>query len=145
MQVTTTDRFVEFADACVRFVEEMSAELPEEADPIEEAQRLAAIVGPITKKWTVPIIYILFQTGELRFSRFRELLMGISSRTLSLRLKELEARGWVRRKVVGERPPGVLYSLTEAGTMVAKMAGPMSLYLRLKELARETDEATSPA
>ena len=79
----------------------------------------------------MPIIYLMYRTGQLRFSTFRQLLIGISSRTLSLRLKDLEGRGWVRREVVEDRPPRVLYSLTEAGTMVAKMAGPMHLFIRL--------------
>jgi DNA-binding HxlR family transcriptional regulator len=144
MPTTTTDRFAAFADECVRFVEEASEDLREVADPIEEAQRSSRIIGAITKKWTVPIIYLLYRTGQLRFSRFRELLMGISSRTLSLRLKDLEGRGWVRREVVEDRPPRVLYSLTEAGTMVAKMAGPMYLYIRLLEGEREAGEAESP-
>ncbi len=133
MLTTTTDRFAAFADECVRFVEREGQELREEMDPIEEAQRSSRIIGAITKKWTVPIIYLLYRTGKLRFSRFRELLMGISSRTLSLRLKSLEERRWVRREVVADRPPRVLYSLTERGTMVAKMAGPMYLYIRLSE------------
>ncbi len=133
MPATTTDRFAAFADECVRFVEEASEELREEVDPIEEAQRSSQIIGAITKKWTVPIIYLLYRTGQLRFSRFRELLMGISSRTLSLRLKDLEGRGWVKREVVEDRPPRVLYSLTERGTTIAKMAGPMYLYIRLTD------------
>ncbi len=69
--------------------------------------------------------------------------MGISSRTLSLRLKDLEGRGWVRREVVEDRPPRVLYSLTDAGTMVAKMAGPMYLYIRLLEGEREAESPGS--
>ncbi len=131
MQATTTDRFAAFADACVRFVEEEGQALREEMDPIEEAQRSSRIIGSITKKWTVSIIYLLYRSGELGFSRLRQLLMGISSRTLSLRLKSLEGLGWVRREVVADRPPRVLYSLTDQGPMLAKMAGPMYLYIRL--------------
>ena len=131
MPATTTDRFAAFADECVRFVEEEGQVLREEMDPIEEAQRSSRIIGAITKKWTVPIIYLLYRTGELGYSRLRQLLMGISSRTLSLRLKSLEGMGWVRREVVADRPPRVLYSLTDQGTMLAKMAGPMYLYIRL--------------
>ena len=141
---TTTDRFAAFADECVRFVDETSEELGEVVDPIEEAQRSSLIIGAVTKKWTVPIIYLMYRTGQLRFSMFRQLLMGISSRTLSLRLKDLEGRGWVRREVVEDRPPRVLYSLTEAGTMVAKMAGPMYLYIRLLKGEREAGEADNP-
>ena len=133
MQAVETNRFKTFADECVRFVEEMGGGLREDVDPIEEAQRSSRIIGAITKKWTVPIIYLLYRTEQLRFSRLRQLLMGISSRTLSLRLKSLEARGWVRREVVEDRPPRVNYSLTKKGTMVAKMAGPMYLYIRVSE------------
>ena len=53
--------------------------------------------------------------------------------TLSLRLKSLEGREWVRREVLADRPPRVLYSLTDRGTMAAKMAGPLYLYIRLSE------------
>ncbi|MFQ5934654.1 MAG: winged helix-turn-helix transcriptional regulator [Dehalococcoidia bacterium] len=84
-------------------------------------------------KWTVPVIYLPYRTGQLGFSRLRQLLMGISSRTLSLRLKSLQNRGWIRREVTDARPPRVLYSLTERRTLVAKMAGPLYLYIRLSE------------
>ena len=133
MLTTTTDRFAAFAYECVRFVEEEGRELREEMDPIEEAQRSSRIIGAVTKKWTVSIICLLYRTGELGFSRLRQLLMGISSRTLSLRLKSLEGMGWVRPEVVADRPPRVLYSLRDQGTMLAKMAGPMYLYIRLSE------------
>ncbi len=104
-----------------------------EVDMIEEAQRSAEIIGAITKKWTVPIIYLLYRAGRLGFSELGNLLLGISSRTLSLRLKSLEAKGWISREVSQDRPPRVRYSLTERGRMVAKMAGPMYLYARLTE------------
>lgn len=127
------ERFSRFAEECVRFVEEVGEELREEIDPIEEAQRSSRIIGAVSKKWTVPIIYLLYRTGQLGFSELAKLLMGISSRTLSLRLKSLEKRAWVRREVLNDRPPRVLYSLTEMGTLVAKMAGPMYLFIRLSE------------
>ncbi len=124
------EKFAQFADLCIGFVEEMGGALGEEVDPIEEAQRSAEIIGSITKKWTVPIIYLLYRSGNLGFSELANLLMGISSRTLSLRLKSLEKKGWVRREVMNDRPPRVRYSLTESGGLVAKMAAPMYLYLR---------------
>ncbi len=127
------ERFAGFAQECVRFVEAMTEELAEEVDPIEEAQRSSRIIGAITKKWTVPIIYLLYRTGRLGFSELGKLLMGISSRTLSLRLKSLEGRGWIMREVVNDRPPRVLYSLTSRGSLLAMMAGPMYLFIRLTE------------
>lgn len=134
MQKELEARFSGFAEGCVSFVEEVSRlAFQEETDPIYEAQRSAQIIGSISKKWTVPIIYLLYRTGRLGFSELAKLLMGISSRTLSLRLKSLQRRGWVHREVTEGRPPRVLYSLTEVGTTVAKMAGPMYLYIRLSE------------
>ncbi len=132
----TGQRFSEFAEECVRFVETMAKELQEELDPIAEAQRSSEIIGSITKKWTVPIVYLLYRSGRLGFSELGKLLMGISSRTLSLRLKALEGMGWIRREVVHDRPPRVRYSLTERGSLLAKMAGPMYLYLRLAAQSR---------
>lgn len=131
------ESFSEFADRCVEFIEEMGGVLQEDVDPIEEAQRIAEVIGSVTKKWTVPIIYLLYTAGQMGFSELAKLLMGISSRTLSLRLKSLERRGLVNRVVVNDRPPRVRYSLTDAGGLVAKMAAPMYLYLRLSAELRE--------
>ena len=40
---------------------------------------------------------------------------GISPKTLSLRLKELESQGIITRKVYPEVPPRVEYTLTDKG------------------------------
>ncbi len=132
MVTTSIDRFVKFADECVRFVQEIVEEAGD-LDPFLEAQRSSPIIEAITKKWTGLIIDLLYRSGQLGFSRLRDQLMGISSRTLSLRLKSLEEMGWVHREVVADRPPRVLYSLTEKGTVFAKMARPMFLFIRLSE------------
>ncbi len=132
MVTTTIDRFVTFADECVRFVQEIVEEAGDE-DLFLEAQRSSPIIEAITKKWTGLIIDLLYRSGQLGFSRLRDLLMGISSRTLSLRLKSLEEMGWVHREVVADRPPRVLYSLTEKGTVFAKMARPVFLFILLSE------------
>ncbi len=132
MVTTSTDRFATFADECARFVQQLVAEAGD-VDPFQEAQRSSRIIEAITKKWTGLIIDLLYRSEQLGFSRLRDLLMGISSRTLSLRLKTLEEMGWVRREVVADRPPRVLYSLTETGTIFAKMARPVFLFIRMSE------------
>ncbi|MDT8975692.1 helix-turn-helix domain-containing protein [Paenibacillaceae sp. P-4] len=65
-------------------------------------------------KWTFLILRELFY-GTKRFGELERSLHGISPRTLSLRLKELEQRHIIQRTVFSEIPPHVEYSLTEMG------------------------------
>lgn len=67
-------------------------------------------------KWKVVILYHL-KGGPKRYSALRKELPGVTERTLSLQLKQLEEDGLVSRQVYGEKPPiKVVYSLTEFGT-----------------------------
>jgi DNA-binding HxlR family transcriptional regulator len=68
----------------------------------------------IGSKWTLLILRELF-TGDRRTHEFIEALPGISSKTLTLRLRELEAYGLIARKVYAEIPPRVEYSITQKG------------------------------
>lgn len=76
--------------------------------PVETT--IAAIGG----RWKVLIIHHLF-TGEQRFGQLTRLLGGISARTLTRQLRELEACGIVDRHVYQQIPPKVEYSLTAWG------------------------------
>jgi DNA-binding HxlR family transcriptional regulator len=71
-------------------------------------------MGVIGGKWTFIILRDLFY-GPRRFGQLQRSLKGISPRTLSLRLKELEDEGMVNRMIYSEIPPHVEYSLTEQG------------------------------
>jgi len=66
----------------------------------------------IGSKWALLILRELF-TGNRRTHEFLEALPGISTKTLTIRLRELEAYGLVSRHVFPEIPPRVEYSLTE--------------------------------
>ena len=68
----------------------------------------------IGSKWTMLILYNLFE-GEKRFGQIQKNLDGISPKTLTERLKELEKDGIVNKKVFAEIPLHVEYSLTEKG------------------------------
>lgn len=74
-------------------------------------QFVLEIVG---SKWAILILRELF-SGSRRTHEFLEVLPGISTKTLTARLRELESYGLVRRKVFPEVPPRVEYSLTEKG------------------------------
>ncbi len=73
--------------------------------------RSAEIIG---SKWTALLVHDLSE-GARRFSELRRACPGISPRTLSERLKELEADRIVTRRSYAETPPRVEYELTEKG------------------------------
>jgi DNA-binding HxlR family transcriptional regulator len=76
---------------------------------------IAKTLDVIGTKWTFLIIRDLLIEGTLRFSDLLRSMEGISPKTLSLRLKELEDHKLVTRTVYPEVPPRVEYTLTEKG------------------------------
>ncbi len=68
----------------------------------------------IGSKWTMLILHNIFE-GRNRFGQLQRTLDGISPKTLSVRLSELEKDGIVKRRVYAEVPLHVEYHLTEKG------------------------------
>lgn len=94
-----------------------------------EMERVVQNLSVFFNKWTVEIVIVLGQHGTLRFHELKESLAGISSRTLTQRLRDLEEQGLVKRKMYDEMPVRVEYSLTPKGLDVAALALPLVLYL----------------
>jgi DNA-binding HxlR family transcriptional regulator len=69
------------------------------------------IVG---SKWTMLLLHNIFD-GKKRFGELQRALPGISPKTLTLRLRELEENGIIDKKVYAEVPLHIEYSLTEKG------------------------------
>jgi DNA-binding HxlR family transcriptional regulator len=66
-------------------------------------------------KWKVVILYHL-KDAPKRYSELGKEMPGITERTLSLQLKQLEDDGLISRQVFGDKPPiKVIYSLTDFG------------------------------
>ena len=80
-------------------------------------------------KWTLLVIRDLAD-GRSRFCELERSLEGISPRTLSLRLRALEAEGIVERHTFPEVPPRVEYSLTEKGRALIPIIEDMRSYGR---------------
>jgi DNA-binding HxlR family transcriptional regulator len=83
----------------------------------------------ISGKWTLLVIRDLAD-GSRRFCELERSLQGISPRTLSLRLRGLEAEGVVERQTYPEVPPRVEYALTEKGRDLVPLIEDMRLYGR---------------
>ena len=68
----------------------------------------------IGKKWAILIVRDLL-SGTKRFGELLRSLTGISPRTLSARLNELEKCAIIKKKIYPEVPPRTEYSLTKNG------------------------------
>jgi len=70
----------------------------------------------ITKRGTLEILIPLCCTTDpVRYIKFRKSMKGFSSKTLAVRLKQLEKNGILERKAYNEIPPRVEYRLTVKG------------------------------
>jgi DNA-binding HxlR family transcriptional regulator len=70
----------------------------------------------ITKRDTFEmLIPLCCTTNPVRYKQFRELMKGISSKTLARRLKELEKDGILERQAYNEIPPRVEYKMNKKG------------------------------
>ncbi len=68
----------------------------------------------VGRRWTGAILRVLMD-GALRFSEIAAAVPELSDRLLSERMKELEGRGIVKRKVHSGPPLRVEYSLSQMG------------------------------
>jgi DNA-binding HxlR family transcriptional regulator len=89
--------------------------------PIDQTARV------IGAKWT-PLIVRDLASGLKRFNELERSLYGISPKTLSERLRRLEAEGIVTRRCFAEAPPRVEYTLTEKGRALAPIIDSMRQY-----------------
>ena len=73
----------------------------------------------IGRRWTGAIVGVLIHRETLRFGEIAQSVPELSDRLLSERMKELEARGLVRRTADPAKPQRVEYELTEMGRALA--------------------------
>lgn len=94
-------------------------ETNELADPRVEAL-VNDVIGRIADKWTMLVLEVLTQHGELRFTRVGELVGGISQKMLTQTLRQMERDGLLIRTVHPVIPPKVEYRLTDLGLTLAE-------------------------
>lgn len=86
--------------------------------------KLSNTLEMLGTKWTLPILAALFNNKK----RFTEIQREceVCPRTLSARLGELEQSGIIKKKVSGENPIKVEYSLTKKGESLSSVINAIS-------------------
>jgi len=87
---------------------------PKDIDPRIEAL-VNDLIGRVADKWTMLILEVLAEKGELRFTRLSEEVKGISQKMLTQTLRFMERDGLLTRTVHPVVPPKVEYKLTDLG------------------------------
>lgn len=93
--------------------------LPPRVNP--EVEALAReVIDRIADKWTMLILEVLDEHGELRFTRLGDLVGNVSQKMLTKTLRQMERDGLVVRTVHPVVPPRVEYRLTAMGGTLAE-------------------------
>ena len=74
-----------------------------------------AVIARVADKWTMIILDVLAEHGELRFTQLARLVTGVSQKMLTQTLREMEREGLMIRTVHPVIPPKVEYRLTDLG------------------------------
>ena len=73
---------------------------------------LAKLLKILSSPWTLLLLHRLHMEGPKRFGELRRRLSGISTKTLTERLRLLESEGWLTRHYEPTVPPQVTYAIT---------------------------------
>ncbi len=84
------------------------------APPVPEACPLTECLALLSGAWTPNVIWYL-SGGPRRFGELRADIPRISAKVLSARLRELEEKGVIERRLIASSPPSAEYALTELG------------------------------
>lgn len=96
--------------------------------------KVEGIFALLARKWAGLLVFEL-RAGEKRFADLRSAIPGLSSRVLTLRLRELEASGLVERLVSPSSPVRVAYRLTARGRSLAPVMESLALWAQEEGIA----------
>ena len=87
------------------------------------------IVSCVADKWSLWTMSVIAEFGQpMRFSRIMDQVEGISQKSLTKTLRELERNGLITRKVFAEVPPRVEYTITVFGCDMLDNVAPLWLW-----------------
>jgi DNA-binding HxlR family transcriptional regulator len=100
---------------------------------VDEMERqvkgLVTMLSALSQRWSLVLIFLLYMRS-LNFNELRDMLPGISSRTLTDKLRMLEKNRILTRSVTSKAPVRVSYSLTPRGREIALSFLPLLYQLR---------------
>ena len=99
------------------------------------------MLSRLADKWTLQTIEALAD-GEMRFTRLRQRLDGISQKMLTQTLRQFERDGLVSRHVHAVVPPRVDYRLTPLGRSLGEAVCSVWLWAEAHQPAVEQARAT---
>lgn len=104
-----------FNDEAIRQARRIARQTPPaEVDPKLEAL-VNDLIGRVADKWTMIVLEVLNDHGELRFTQLARKVGGISQKMLTQTLRQMERDGMLIRTVHAVVPPRVDYRLTDLG------------------------------
>jgi DNA-binding HxlR family transcriptional regulator len=84
------------------------------------------IVMRLAEKWTLWTMAELAEAeAPMRFSRLMEQVEGVSQKSLTKVLRQMERDGLVTRAVFAEVPPRVEYAITDLGVEMLELVHPL--------------------
>ena len=96
-----------------------------------EVQAAVEALQVFGSRWTIEILATLYITGPRRFNEMKKMLSGISSRTLSDKLRFLTEEGLVLRVVTDGPPVKVSYELSAHGRTCGRLLSPLVAHLKM--------------
>lgn len=88
----------------------------------------------INKKWSIGLIRDMF-SGKRRFKEFREGKPDLSNKVLSERLKDLEEKGIIEKKVDEIKSTATQYYLTQQGKSLNRVIYELAVFSQEKQIA----------
>lgn len=86
---------------------------------------LQGVIDIISKKWSLLVINEIGNHKNIRFNELRRELKGVTAKSLTNTLIELQSNGLINRKDFHEKLPRTEYSLTDEGSKLYHLIIPL--------------------
>ena len=119
-------KLTKFTDAQVEAAKRYAAQAPAPDVPTDPQLETLVnqLIGRVADKWTMLVLDVLAENGQLRFTQLGKLVDGVSQKMLTQTLRQMEREGLLTRTIYPVVPPRVEYRLTELGlTLGAAFCG----------------------